>query len=80
MKHYDVLHDTWLRGRPYASGSTAILGDEDAAGYMRAGLIAGRDVVEAAVEVEPETVVASAETVEVKTVEPKAEPKATKKK
>lgn len=79
MKHYDVLHDTWLRGRPYASGSTAILGDEDAAGYMRAGLIAGRDVV----EVEPETVAAEtvvAEAVEVKAVEPKAEPKATKKK
>lgn len=48
MKSYKVLHDTWLRGRPYASGSFAILGDEDAAGYMRAGLVEGDVVVEAA--------------------------------
>jgi hypothetical protein len=37
MKRYEVLTDTWLRGRPYASGSTAILGDADE--YVRAGLI-----------------------------------------
>jgi hypothetical protein len=40
-KSYEVLHDTWLRGRAYASGSHAILGDEDAAGYIRAGLVKG---------------------------------------
>jgi hypothetical protein len=40
-KSYEVLHDTWLRGRAYASGSYAILGDEDAAGYIRAGLVKG---------------------------------------
>ena len=40
-KAYEVLHDTWLRGRAYASGSHAILGDEDAAGYIRAGLVKG---------------------------------------
>lgn len=38
-KSYEVLHDTWLRGRRYASGSQAILSDEDAAGYARAGLV-----------------------------------------
>jgi hypothetical protein len=37
MKTYKVLTDTWLRGRPYASGATAILGEAD--GYVRAGLI-----------------------------------------
>ena len=37
MKRYEVLTDTWLRGRPYASGSTAILAEAE--GYVRAGLI-----------------------------------------
>ena len=50
-KSYEVLHDTWLRGRRYASGSQAILGDEDAAGYARAGLIKGD--VPAVVQEEP---------------------------
>lgn len=52
-KSYEVLHDTWLRGRRYASGSQAVLGDEDAAGYARAGLIKG-DVPVAKPEPQPE--------------------------
>lgn len=41
MKRYEVLTDTWLRGRPYASGSTAILAEAE--GYVRAGLIRAED-------------------------------------
>ena len=47
MKRYEVLTDTWLRGRPYASGSTAILAEAE--GYVRAGLIRAEDA-----EPEPE--------------------------
>lgn len=42
-KAYEVLHDTWLRGHPYASGSNAVLSEEDAEGYIRAGLVKGED-------------------------------------
>jgi hypothetical protein len=52
-KSYEVLHDTWLRGRRYASGSQAILGDDDAAGYIRACLIKG-DLPAPQPEPEPE--------------------------
>ena len=62
-KSYEVLHDTWLRGRRYASGSQAILSEEDAVGYAKAGLIKNEAPVvreepkaEPAVEPHPEPV------------------------
>lgn len=42
-KAYEVLHDTWLRGHPYASGTTALLNESDAEGYIRAGLVKGEN-------------------------------------